>query len=155
MCIENPTVRSWLAIASPLEKLLPLMDGALHFTPSALVHTKTDKLNEHGRRFAHFMFEVLLEAFEEATKVCYDDPHSPLYSVAGSVRDTLEPTLLLAQALMAEETIPDVSHHTILERIQADVRAAHAALQEFRATLPPIGRARVEVEVAVPSAGGA
>ena len=123
----------WLAIIDPVGGVIPLLEGALHFSPSWVVDSSLDGefLDRRGRQFVAVVYDAAVEAFGAA----YDAggclrPDEPFQAVAWECHRLLLSCVLLARGLMAEDLPPIVSGHAGLDLVLKNFRKAEKMLQK-------------------------
>lgn len=124
----------WIAIATPVEAVLPLMQGAMHFGPSALVnsdtsvHDWTEPLNERGEAFMRIVREYLADALRESIVAEVDLPGmdhlGEFRDRAGKVLQLMQRSLLIAHALLAPDFPENASAHDGMNEILQNVEKA-------------------------------
>lgn len=128
----------WHEIATPLEMLLPVLNGALQFGPSALVKSgpEAEVLTDHGRHFVRFVYHVACDAQEAAVSGWADLPkkdreHERFVDRAREVEKKLSVVVWISRALMETDLPTEVSADQGLRQIQELVDQAHEMTEDM------------------------
>lgn len=113
-------------VLDSLDATLPLLEGALHFTPSHLVEGPDELLTSAGHQFAGMLYALCAEATAAVHRAAFDLPPDVqgVMSAATEARPAVERATLAAWALTQGRLPAEISAHDTLASIAADLRAA-------------------------------
>ena len=120
-----------MAMASTLEPLVPLTDGAVHFSHSPLCVDESadgEPLTEVGRQLAGVVYPLVVAAHRAADDASsYLPPSESLSHTGYEIAGRLALCVLFARALM--EPLPcHISAINALQRIHTEAEAAYKTL---------------------------
>ena len=138
-----------MAMISALETFVPVMAGAVHYSPSPFCeeHAKGgETMTETGRQFAGVVYRMAVEAHEVADDAAgWLKPSEPAArKLANEVLERLMLCVLFARSLMEDDLPPSTYVSGVLERIHKEAKAAYEALSE--AHLEAVARDEEEPE---------
>ena len=125
------------AMAGPLERLVPVMKGVVHYGPSAFCgeyvagEQEGDPLTKIGRQLASLIYELALEAHKAVDDaVGWLNVESAPYKVAYEVLERTALCVLFARGLMEDDLPSSVSADDALNRIHREAEVALEALED-------------------------
>lgn len=132
----------WYDLIAPLETLIPILAGAVKFSPSGLVDSspKGEFLSDHGREFTSFVYHVVRDVHRTAVSA-WDLPpkdarHEEFASRAKVLAGELFLIALVARGLMETDPPLELSAHEGLVLLLEHVEKVHDIAEDMEPPRP-------------------